>query len=91
MPHIFGALNHVGFRTAIGVYINGAMHHVRCMTATNPTWFVARLEGFEPPTHGLEVRSSIHLSYRRLIANYTTSFIFRQDEFSRLYLNSLSY
>ena len=27
--------------------------------------FVARLRGFEPPTHGLEVRSSIHLSYRR--------------------------
>ena len=52
---------------------------------------MARLEGFEPPTHGLEVRSSIHLSYRRLIANYTTSFIFRQDEFTRLHLNSLSY
>ena len=28
--------------------------------------FVARLRGFEPPTHGLEVRSSIHLSYRRV-------------------------
>ena len=27
---------------------------------------LARLEGFEPPTHGLEVRSSIHLSYRRI-------------------------
>jgi hypothetical protein len=31
--------------------------------------FVARLRGFEPPTHGLEVRSSIHLSYRRMINN----------------------
>jgi hypothetical protein len=27
--------------------------------------FLARLAGFEPATHGLEVRSSIHLSYRR--------------------------
>ena len=27
--------------------------------------FLARLEGFEPPTYGLEVRCSIHLSYRR--------------------------
>ncbi len=26
----------------------------------------ARLGGFEPPAHGLEVRCSIHLSYRRL-------------------------
>ena len=31
----------------------------------NPLILLARLEGFEPPTHGLEVRSSIHLSYRR--------------------------
>ena len=43
---------------------------------------MARLRGFEPPTHGLEVRSSIHLSYRRLIAKYTTSLSFRQGEFS---------
>ena len=27
--------------------------------------FVARLEGIEPPTHGLEIRCSIRLSYRR--------------------------
>ena len=27
---------------------------------------MARLEGFEPTTYGLEVRSSIHLSYRRV-------------------------
>lgn len=26
---------------------------------------MARLGGFEPPTRGLEVRCSIHLSYRR--------------------------
>jgi hypothetical protein len=52
----------------------------------NPTWFmawfVARLEGFEPPAYGLEVRSSIHLSYRRLIAKYTTPLAFRQGQFS---------
>jgi hypothetical protein len=28
---------------------------------------MARLKGFEPPTYGLEVRCSIHLSYRRKI------------------------
>ena len=26
---------------------------------------MARLEGIEPPTDGLEIRCSIHLSYRR--------------------------
>jgi hypothetical protein len=26
---------------------------------------LARLEGIEPPTDGLEIRCSIHLSYRR--------------------------
>ncbi len=26
---------------------------------------MVRLEGFEPPTDGLEIRCSIHLSYRR--------------------------
>jgi hypothetical protein len=31
----------------------------------NPLILLARLEGFEPPTHGLEVRCSIRLSYRR--------------------------
>ena len=29
--------------------------------------FLARLEGLEPPTHGLEGRCSILLSYRRMI------------------------
>ena len=28
---------------------------------------LARLEGFEPPAYGLEVRCSIQLSYRRAI------------------------
>ena len=51
------------------------------MAALNLTWFMARLEGFEPTTYGLEVRSSIHLSYRRLIAKYTTSLSFGQDQF----------
>ena len=41
---------------------------------------MARLAGFEPAAHGLEVRSSIHLSYRRLAIKDTTSSIFRQDE-----------
>ena len=45
---------------------------------------LARLEGFEPPAHGLEIRSSIHLSYRRLANNNTTSLSFRQDENHRL-------
>ena len=40
--------------------------------------FLARLRGFEPPTYGLEVRSSIQLSYRRSNGNYTTSIAFRQ-------------
>lgn len=57
----------------------------------HPTWCMARLEGFEPTTYGLEVRSSIHLSYRRLIGKYTTSLSFGQGEISYLYLSSLSY
>ena len=59
--------------------------------AVNPTWCMARLEGFEPPAHGLEVRSSIHLSYRRSIAKYTTSLSFRQVEFGRTDLSPLSH
>ncbi len=41
------------------------------MLSVNPSLAdsLARLEGFEPPTHGLEVRSSIHLSYRRSVKN----------------------
>ena len=70
---------------------NGAVYHVRFTAATNPTWFVARLEGFEPPAYGLEVRSSIHLSYRRLAVKYTTSFSFRQGEIRQLDSSSLSY
>ena len=52
---------------------------------------MARLEGFEPTAYGLEVRSSIHLSYRRLIAKYTTSLSFGQGEIRYLYLSSSSY
>ena len=44
---------------------------------------LARLEGFEPPTHGLEVRSSIHLSYRRPNIKYTILALFRQAQFGR--------
>ena len=49
------------------------------------TWCMARLAGFEPATHGLEVRSSIHLSYRRLIAKYTTSLSFGQGDFCGIF------
>jgi hypothetical protein len=64
--------------------INGAAYHVRCTAAMHPTpWCMARLEGFEPTTYGLEVRSSIHLSYRRLATKFTTSFSFRQDEITQ--------
>ena len=36
---------------------------------------LARLEGFEPPTHGLEVRCSVRLSYRRTLVIITISHI----------------
>ena len=61
------------------------------MTGHCSLQFLARLEGFEPPAYGLEVRSSIHLSYRRLTVKDTTSFSFRQDEITQLDLSSLSY
>ena len=35
--------------------------------AHNPLIYLVRLEGFEPPTYGLEVRCSIQLSYRRTV------------------------
>ena len=41
---------------------------------------LARLEGFEPPAYGLEVRSSIHLSYRRLAYNFMTFLNFGQGK-----------
>ena len=52
---------------------------------------MARLEGFEPTTYGLEVRSSIHLSYRRLIAKYTTSLSFGQGRFAQPFNLKLLY
>ena len=41
---------------------------------------MARLRGFEPPAYGLEVRSSIQLSYRRSSSKVTTFSHFRQDQ-----------
>ena len=51
-----------------------------CHQRAKPFYVLARLEGFEPPAYGLEVRSSIHLSYRRLAINCTTSLSFRQGQ-----------
>jgi hypothetical protein len=39
----------------------------------NPLILLARLEGLEPPTCGLEVRCSIQLSYRREMNGGVTS------------------
>jgi hypothetical protein len=58
------------------------------MTRFRESGDLARLEGFEPPAHGLEVRSSIHLSYRRLTNKYTTSLVFRQGKKSHLKKNT---
>jgi hypothetical protein len=36
-----------------------------CAANNSANGILARLEGFEPPAYGLEVRCSIQLSYRR--------------------------
>ena len=56
----------------------GAWSLVIVIKRAKPFYVLARLRGFEPPAYGLEVRSSIQLSYRRLIYNYTTFLIFGQ-------------
>ena len=56
----------------------------------NPFNSLARLAGFEPAAYGLEVRSSIHLSYRRLSLNFTTCLTFRQVQSGRLWLADVS-
>ena len=58
--------------------IFGALNYVEFRAAIHPMWCMARLRGFEPPTYGLEVRSSIHLSYRRSKTKYTTLLNFGQ-------------
>ena len=40
------------------------IHH-RLPEVRRVLWNMARLEGIEPPTVGLEIRCSIQLSYRR--------------------------
>ena len=39
---------------------------VWCLTDLAISQQLARLGGFEPPAHGLEVRCSIRLSYKRI-------------------------
>ena len=41
------------------------IHHQNLPVIEGARDGVARLEGIEPPTDGLEIRCSIHLSYRR--------------------------
>ena len=57
-----GDLHHRRTKVSIAVFFVAANLGDRRPQASS----VARLEGFEPPTHGLEVRCSIQLSYRRI-------------------------
>ena len=41
-------------------------HHPKSLERNNLAPDMARLEGIEPPTYGLEIRCSIRLSYRRM-------------------------
>jgi hypothetical protein len=43
-------------------------HHASVHASVFDCFLLARLEGFEPPTHGLEIRCSIQLSYRRPVS-----------------------
>ncbi len=47
-------------------YLPNAPTRVGRCSGSQPSRTKARLGGFEPPAHGLEVRCSIQLSYRRL-------------------------